>query len=107
MANRNNEKVPSYSLIKGSLAELIAVLGEPRCIPSDDDRTRIEWDYLTKIDGNVVTIYGYQEYLSTPVYMQWHVDGVYTLNGSSATREITELLNTEFFNSEEFKNLEK
>ena len=65
----------SHSNLNGTIDELIEVLGEPRRMPSDDlDGTRIEWDYHP-INGNYVTIYGYQQGMTTSDYMPFFEEG--------------------------------
>ena len=94
MSKRKHENVPKEHLssLSATIDELTVVLNEsPRCIPSDDG-IYIEWDYTT-IDGNQVTIYGYQQFRSTSVCMPWYVKEDWQ---SSANREIRSLLTRKF-----------
>ena len=55
--------------------ELIELLGEPRCIPSFEGSTKIkmEWDYQIKENGNVVIIYGWQEFYAIFERIPWNM----------------------------------
>ena len=83
-------KKSRYSNLKGTIDKLIEVLGEPRRIQYDLDRTRLEWNYQT-IDGNLVTIYGFQQGSSTSISMSFFEEGCDRLNTKSYN-EINELL---------------
>ena len=91
----SKKTVPRYSWLNGTIDDLIEVLLEPRYIQSDDlDGTRIEWNYQT-IDGNLVTIYGYQQCSLTSVNMPFFEEGNDTLD-SDSIYEIDKLLRTTF-----------
>ena len=94
----SKKTVPRYSWLNGTIDDLIEVLKEPRYIQSDDlDGTRIEWNYQT-IDGNLVTIYGYQQCSLTSVNMPFFEEGNDDLGSHlDSFREINKKLHKAFF----------